>query len=134
MNCLSVPSRHTISFPAVTTDASLIRDMIWLVSRTQTVTYGERGFWAYDVAVGVFLKYLIDAAQASGEAKAPWLSEVVSSWRLWAVVSDFGLRLDERWSAAHRKIFIALVEEACAALATRDSIPDYEIVNWHLCA
>jgi hypothetical protein len=80
--------------------------------------------------VGVFLKHLIDAAQASGEANTPWLSEGVASWRVWAVVSDYGLTLDGRWSAEQRKTFTALAEEACAALATRDSIPEKEITSW----
>lgn len=100
------------------------------VSKTQAVTYTDRGFWAYDVAVGVFLKYLIGAAQANEGANTPWLSEAVSSWRIWAVVSDFGLTLDAKWSADQRKTLIALAEEACAALATRDSIPAEEIISW----
>jgi hypothetical protein len=100
------------------------------VSKTQPVTFADRGFWAYDVALGVFFKYLIDAAQASGEANTPWLSEAVSAWRVWAVISDFAVRFDEDWSAEQRKTFIALAEEACAALAARDSISAEEIVTW----
>jgi len=100
------------------------------VSKTQSVTYAEHGFWAYDVAVGIFLKHLIDAAQASGEASTAWLSQAVASWRVWAVVSDYGVALDRRWSAEQRKTFIALAEEACTALATRDSIPAKEITSW----
>src|SRR5579864_5056586 len=100
------------------------------VSQTQAVTYTDRGFWAYDVAVGIFLKYLIDAAEANGEANTQWLSEAVSSWRIWAFVSDFGLTLDGNWSAEQRRSFIGLAEESCAALATRDSIPAEEIISW----
>jgi hypothetical protein len=100
------------------------------VSQTQSVTYVDRGFWAYDVALGIFLKHLIDAALSSGEASTLWLSEGVASWRVWAVVSDFRLTLDGRWSAEQRKTFIALAEEACAVLATRDSIPAEEITSW----
>lgn len=37
------------------------------MSKTKPVTCADRGFWGYDVAVGIFLKYLIDAAEASGE-------------------------------------------------------------------
>jgi hypothetical protein len=103
---------------------------IQFVSRTQSVTYAEQGFWAYDVAVGVFLKYLIDAAQASGNANSQWLSEAISFWRVCAVVSDYGLKLDPQWSEEQRKTFIALAEEACATLAIRDSIPAGEIVSW----
>jgi hypothetical protein len=100
------------------------------MSQTISVRWADRGFWAYDVAVDVFLKYLIDAAQASGDANTPWLSEAVSSWRVWAVVPDFGVTLDGRWSAEHRKTFIALAEEVCTALAATDSIPAREIASW----
>jgi hypothetical protein len=101
-----------------------------VMSQTQVVKYAGRGFWAYDVAVGVFVKYLLDAAHESGEADSPWLSEAVSSWRVWAVVSDYGFTLDEHWSPEHRKTFIALAERACAELASRKSIPAEEIVGW----
>lgn len=100
------------------------------MSKTQVVKYAGRGFWAYDVAVGVFVKFLLDAAYESGETNAPWLSEAVSSWRVWAVVSDYGFILDERWSSEQRKAFIALAEKACNELASRDSISAEEILGW----
>jgi hypothetical protein len=101
------------------------------MSRTIAVTYSDRGFWAYDVALDVFLKYLIDAAEACAEANTPWLSEAVSDWRVLVMVGAVhGLTLDENWSAEQRKTFIALAEKACTALATRDSIPAKEIVSW----
>jgi len=100
------------------------------VTATKAITYSERGFWAYDVAAGVFLKHLIDAAEASEEATAPWLSEAVSSWRVQAVITEFGFTLEEDWSAEQRESFIALAEEACAALAARDVIAAEEVVSW----
>jgi hypothetical protein len=99
------------------------------VSETQFVKYAGRDFWAYDV-VGVFVKYLLDAANESGDANSAWLSEAVSSWRVWAVVSECGFTLDEHWSPEQRKTFIALAERACTALASRKSIPAEEIVSW----
>lgn len=100
------------------------------MSKTQVVKYAGRGFWAYDVALSVFLKYLLDAAESSPEAHTPWLSEAKSNWRVWAVISDFGLTLDENWSADQRETFAALTEQACTALETRKSIPAEEIVSW----
>src|SRR5262249_7966540 len=76
-------------------------------------------------------KYLIDAAQASGQAKSAWLSQAVSNWRVWAVITELGFTIDEHWSSEQRDTFIALAEQVCAALATRDSIAAEEIVNWH---
>ena len=101
------------------------------MSKIQPVTYGHSGFWAYDVAAGVFLKYLIDAAQASAEANTPWVSEAVSSWRVCAVVGDFALSLGENWPEDQRATFISLAQEACAALGARESIPAEEIVSWN---
>lgn len=99
------------------------------MSRTQSVTYAGCGFWAYDVALGIFLKYLVDAAEASAEANTPWLSNAVSSWRFSAVFG-FGEVLREDWSAEQRNTFIALAEGACATLAKRASIPSEEILAW----
>src|SRR5208282_4217849 len=73
------------------------------VAKTQFVNYANRGFWAYDVALGVFLKHLIDAAEASGQADTTWLSSAVGSWRTVACISDYGLTLDSNWSAAQRQ-------------------------------
>src|SRR5258708_12117418 len=102
------------------------------MSRTQFVEFGNDGFWAYDVALGVFLRHLIDAAEASGQTDTTWLSSAVSSWREVACISDFGLTLDADWSAAQRQTFVALAEEACASLGTRESIPAEEIVHLQL--
>src|ERR1700686_3760499 len=100
------------------------------MTATQYVEYENRGFWAYDVALGVFLKHLIDAAETSGQAKTAWLSTAISSWREVACISDYGLTLDARWSATQMQAFIALAEVACARLAERASIPAREIVGW----
>jgi hypothetical protein len=102
------------------------------VTKTQFVNYANGGFWAYDVALGVFLKHLIDAAEASGQADTTWLSSAVSSWRTVACFSDYGLTLDANWSAAQRQTFVALAEDACARLAARESIPAEEIAHWQL--
>ena len=45
-----------------------------------------------------------------------------------ASIADIGLKLDQSWSPAQRRTFVALAEDACARLATRTSIPGEEIV------
>jgi hypothetical protein len=102
------------------------------VSRTQYVEHANGGFWAYDVTLGVFLKHLIDAAEASDQATKEWLSSAISSWREVACISDYGLSLDARWSEAQWQSFVALAEVACVRLAGRTSIPAAEIVAWPL--
>ena len=102
------------------------------MSQTQYVEYGAKGFWAYDVALGIFLKHLIDAAQASNQTDAEWLSRSIEWWRVVACVSDYGLTLDPDWSLAQRQTFMALAENACSGLAKRAAIPAEEITGWPL--
>ena len=102
------------------------------MTATKGVSFEGRFFWAYDVAAGVFLKHLIDEAEASEHADEPWLSKAVSSWRVQAAITEFGLTLEEEWSNAQRQIFIELAKGACAKLATRESIPAEEVANWPL--
>jgi len=100
------------------------------VSKTKYVEYAGCGFWTYDVGLGVFLKHLIDAAEASDEAGTAWLSTAMSSWREAACIPDIGLTLDAGLSAEQRQTFVALAEDACARLANRASILAEEIVAW----
>ena len=102
------------------------------MSKTKFVRYREDGFWAYDVALGVFLKYLIDIAEASPQAGSVWLSKRLPGWRVVACISDYGLRLDENRTAIQRHGFIAFAEEACARLALRESIPAAEMLAWNV--
>jgi len=83
-------------------------------------------------AVGVFLKYLVDEAEASEHKDEPWLSDAVSHWRVQASIAEFGITLEEKWSSAQRQVFIILAEEACKKLATRESIPAEEVDSWRL--
>lgn len=100
------------------------------MSKKKYVEYAARGFWAYDVGPGVFLKHLIDAGEASDEVGMGWLSAAISSWRAAAGIPDIGLTLNADWLAGQRQTFVALVEDACARLAKRESIPAEEIVAW----
>ena len=102
------------------------------MSKTQFVSYSNNGFWAYDVAIGIFLKHLVDAAEASDQAELPWLSNAISWWRTVACISDYGLTLGEGWSEAEQETFIALAEDSCQRLANRAVIPAEEIVAWPL--
>lgn len=99
------------------------------MSKTKFIEYADRGFWAYDVTLNVFLKYLIDAAQTNEQANTEWLSTAISDWRL-ACVTDYGLTLDANWSPTQQQTFLDLAEEACTRLAIRESIPAEEVVSW----
>ena len=45
-----------------------------VVSKTQFAGYATQGFGAYDLALGIFRKHLMDAAEASDQADTPWLA------------------------------------------------------------
>lgn len=102
------------------------------MTATKVIEFEGRFFWAYDVAAGVFLKHLIDEAEASEQAGAPWLAKAVASWRVQAAITEYGLTLEEEWSGAERQTFIRLAEGACKKLATRESIPASEVASWPL--
>jgi hypothetical protein len=102
------------------------------LSKTQFISFGNEGFWAYDVALGIFLKHVIDAAEASDHANTVWLSSETDSWRDVACNSDYGLTLDPEWLAEQRQTFIVLAEEACTTLGTRRSIAAEEIIAWSI--
>jgi hypothetical protein len=93
------------------------------MTATKGIAFAGRFFWAYDVSAGVFLNHLIDEAEASEHANEPWLSKAVSSWRVQAAITEYGLTLEEEWSSTQRQTFIKLAEGACRRLATRQAIP-----------
>ena len=102
------------------------------MSKTKYIEYRGRGFWVYDVALGVFLKYLIETAEATEEASEPWLSDLASSWRVAACVADIGLVLDDNWSSERQQTFIVLAEQACATIGKRTTIPAEEMIAWRV--
>ncbi|MFN7922513.1 MAG: hypothetical protein U0Q16_20580 [Bryobacteraceae bacterium] len=126
---------HILSYLLAATAARA--SMITLVdedcgmSRTTYVFYKDRDIWVYDVALGVFLKYLIDAALASDESQQSWLAAAIDSWRVAACISDIPACFDYV-PAKHRQTIIALAEQACARLEERTSIPADEMAAWSL--
>jgi len=103
------------------------------MSQTQFVEYRQRGFWAYDVALGVFLKHLIDVAEGHRlEHDETWLADSVKWWRVVACVNDFGLGLGEEWSASQVDTFVRLAREACVRIGRRQQFPAAEIEAWSI--
>ena len=102
------------------------------MTSTKGIGFEGRFFWAYQVAAGVFLKYLVDEVNASGHADELWLSDAVSHWRVQAGIAKFSLTLEEHWSNEQRELFIELADGACKKLASREFIPGEEVANWRL--
>jgi hypothetical protein len=102
------------------------------MTATQWVEHRGRGFWAYDVGLGVLLKHVIDAAATQDHSSEPWLSEAVAWWRVVASVSDYGLAIQDNWTREQCATFVALVDVACTELAQRQVIPAGELQSWRL--
>jgi hypothetical protein len=103
------------------------------MSQTLFIKYGDAGFWAYDVAVGVFLKYLIDrAGQHIERQPSAWLNDCVKQWRVNAVMSEYGLHLDPTWTDDQRQTVSALIDDACQELQKAKQISADEAASWKI--
>lgn len=103
------------------------------MSQTVFVEYKGNGFWAYHVALGVLLKHLIDAASVEAvQSGSAWLQSCTEKWRVNAVVPDFSLVLDKRWSDAERATLVRLLDEVVDKLTTRATISSQEMETWEI--
>lgn len=103
------------------------------MSRTLYVDFRGRGFWAFDVVSGIFLKHLVDvASQRIAVQGESWLVEAVERWRFNAVISDCGLFLDDNWSAEQVQSVRELATAACDLLSSRTEISAEEMLSWPL--
>ncbi|MBX7184393.1 MAG: hypothetical protein K1Y01_04530 [Vicinamibacteria bacterium] len=102
------------------------------MSKTQFVEFSNRGFWAYDVALGIFLKHLVDAGENPEHAAIQWVQDALPKWRavIAAAGSGLGWRIDEGWLGSESGLFLQLAQEATRQLASRASIPVAEMEEW----
>ena len=102
------------------------------MSETQFVEFANRGFWAYDVALGVFLKHLVDAGEHPDYDEVRWVQDALPKWRTVIAVAGSGLgwQIDEGWSDGESKLFLQLVAQATEQLASREAITVDEMKQW----
>jgi hypothetical protein len=100
------------------------------MSKTMFIDYRGEGFWAYDVAVGVLLKHLLD--RACLRQPSAWLSDCIERWRVNAVISDLGVHLDSEWTDTQRQVVRALIEEACQELQKFEAFSADEAASWKI--
>lgn len=101
------------------------------MSQSKFIEYNDRGFWAYDVALGIFLKYLIDEVEAYEEPwEQHWLPDAIYRWRCAAALSDIGLTIPWYWTEGQREVFGELVTRACCRLEERREITAAEAASW----
>jgi hypothetical protein len=102
------------------------------MSKTLFIEYGGDGFWAYDVAIGIFLKHLIDCARSGNYEGKGWLPECVECWRVNAVLTDCGIRLNEDWTQEQLQTIHRIIDCACRTLAASQSISAMEMESWDI--
>jgi hypothetical protein len=103
------------------------------MSKTKYVEFRDDGFWAFDVGLGIFLKYLVDVALPRATlADGAWIGAAIDNWRQVAVIPDIGLEIDSSWSPSQLATLIQLANETCGALATRETLTAEEITSWVL--
>lgn len=92
----------------------------------------------YDVLHDIFLKYLIDEAQAfdvggvHSRVEPSWLAAEIECWRGCAAIPDIAASFDEGWSDDQRRLVAALAERACATLIQRPFISAAEMRSWNV--
>jgi hypothetical protein len=103
------------------------------MSKTMFIEYHGEGFWAYDVAVGVFLKHLVDRASQYADAQpSAWLSDCIERWRVNAVITDYGLHLDPAWTDSQRQLVRTLIDEARKEMEKVEAFSAEEAASWDL--
>jgi hypothetical protein len=101
------------------------------MSKTFFVKYRQRGFWAYDVALNVFLKHLIDVARPlNAGSNSDWLTQGIHDWRVTIAAHECGKVIDENWNQPQLAAFVELANQACDLLAERETIGSDEILTW----
>jgi hypothetical protein len=104
------------------------------MSRTASVSFRERGLWAYDVSLSILLAELINIISGLDLAKRPrWLSELLPDLRRHAVLgANAHLDLDLGLSETEREHLLVLIAKASRRLRERETITAAEATAWEV--
>jgi hypothetical protein len=102
------------------------------VSRTTTISCGERVIYAFDEARAILLKYLLETVEPRiQQGTWLWMADEVDDWRVAATVGDFDWTLGP-WTAAQQDEFADAAHQACLALAGEPQLQLATIAQWTL--
>lgn len=98
------------------------------MTRTKYVEIDNRGFWALDDALDVWLAYLVEEASEARRIEA-WLNEFVADWRRVSALPDIGvtMRLPE---VAHRHQIHNLAEAARRRVVAAGDVSVERLRQW----
>ena len=100
------------------------------MSRTTSGGYHGFCFWVFDVCASIlFAEMAAVASKTPAAGCSAWLADLEHQLRVHAIVSDFGIPLDE-WCDGHEEQFLALVTEAGRRLAGRGTVTAQQAAAW----
>jgi hypothetical protein len=101
------------------------------MSKTGTVEFGGRGFWAYDVSLSIMLAETVRVGEELPTDQRPsWLPEALDQLRALAVVPDLGFVIDMNWPIQHVDLLTVLIAEANRRLTSRKAITALDVAGW----
>lgn len=81
----------------------------------------------------VYLKFLIDAAvQVSNNRPQVWLTDSIQHWRVNALMSDFGLHLNDDWTESEVKAVIEMCGSASQAVRIHGDVSYFDVSDWDI--
>ena len=103
------------------------------MSKHIAIHFKEETIWAYDVYVSVLLKFVLDSAVDQIKSnESNWLKESIENWKVNAVVSDFGVYLNENLTTKQLLEVKTIINQACLKLSTKTILLKEEIERWSI--
>lgn len=103
------------------------------MSSTATVEFGGRGLWAYAGSLAILLATVIKLAEdLPSDRRSSWLPDMLDTMKASAVVTDFGLVIDESWHGERVDLLATLVAKANQQLRDQATISEAEVAHWNV--
>ena len=91
------------------------------------IHFRDNGFWAFETAIDIFLRHLIDRANYYFyQNEFEWLCEGIKEWEINSKSNFSGMYLDEKWAQNQFNLMLVLIEEVCEILSEYSTIPASE--------
>ena len=101
------------------------------MTRTAYVKFRDNAFWVYDVPGSIFLWFLIQSAENFLAANPnAWLEEMISKWRVSAVITEMACYANDEWSAEQIEIVVQLCRDTTAVIREHGDFSARDVESW----
>lgn len=100
------------------------------MSKTLTVSYEGKKFWAFDAALAVWLVELINLVEQKSLQNDPWWAKQITNWKTYSFISDLGFPLPNDWTQDQQETFLDLAREATTNLSQSKLLNGQEIAEY----